>query len=59
MVFKVFIAIEPRSVCYEAFSNIEYKFERNMEIKCVGYPSINVFNDKISLQVQVENGLIF
>ena len=43
----------------EAFSNIEYKFEKNMEIKCVGYPSINVFNDKISLQVQVENGLIF
>jgi len=43
----------------ESFEAIEHKFEDKEEIKCIGYPSINVFNNKTSLQFQVEEGLMF
>ena len=41
------------------FSMIEDKFEEKMEIKCIGYPAVNVFNNKVSLQFKVEENLMF
>ena len=41
------------------FSRIEEKFEEGKEIKCIGYPSVNVFNNKVSLQFKVEENLMF
>lgn len=43
----------------DRFSMIEEKFEEKKEIKCIGYPSINVFNNKVSLQFRVEENLMF
>lgn len=38
---------------------IEKKFQKRQVIKCIGYPSINVFNNRTSLQMIVEENLMF
>ena len=43
----------------QTFENIEYKFQQRKEIKCIGYPSINVFNNRTSLQMIVEENFMF
>ena len=43
----------------KTFENIEYKFQQGKEIKCIGYPSVNVFNNRTSLQMIVEENFIF
>lgn len=38
---------------------IETKFQKREEIKCIGYPSIHVFNNRTSLQMIVEENFMF
>lgn len=38
---------------------IEDKFQKHQEIKCIGYPSINIFNNRTSLQMIVEENFMF
>lgn len=38
---------------------VESKFQKRQEIKCIGYPSVNVFNNRTSLQMIVEENFMF
>ena len=40
-------------------NRVESKFQKGQVIKCIGYPSINVFNNRTSLQMIVEESYMF